>query len=152
MNREDSENGVVILFSTVNTSNMRNRPFSKSFLFQSEPEWKDFFTKSESILIHIECPTNYRHKIFPTWTRLQTETEGNSEMAYSWVNYASSAREKNILHHLPREQRAREKHFISYPSHPPRSRCVLDFIRARIIPPLMLSLLPTKSFDNLKCR
>ena len=37
MNREDSENGVGILFSTVNTSNMRNRPFSKSFLFQSEP-------------------------------------------------------------------------------------------------------------------
>ena len=101
MNREDSENGVVMLFSTVNTSNMRNRPFSKSFLFQSEPEWKDFLTKSESILIHIECPTNYRHKIFPTWTRLQIETEGNSEMTYSWVNSASSARETNILHHLP---------------------------------------------------
>ena len=100
MNREDSENGIGILFSTVNTSNMRNRPFSKSFLFQSEPEWKDFFTKSESILIHIESPTNYRHKIFRTWTRLQIETEGNSEMTYSWVNSASSACETNILHHL----------------------------------------------------
>ena len=43
----------------------------------------------------------YRHIIFRTRTRLQIETEGNSEMVYSWANSTSSAREKNILHHIP---------------------------------------------------
>ena len=74
--------------------------FRNHSYFKASPEWKVLFTKSESILIHIECPTNYRHKIFRTWSRLQIETGGNSEMAYSWVNSASSACEKNILHHL----------------------------------------------------
>ena len=78
-----------------------NRPFPSSLClcFKTSPSAKPFTCKSVLLTSSFKCKSNsFSYERFCTWTRLETEAEGNSEMAYStsgsglllWATYEAS--------------------------------------------------------------